>query len=128
MSKPLPKDWESLVISEYNNGASDPEVAQSLQISMPRFRDLYASDPHFQRTVDTGRGYAQAWWLREGRVNLKDKSFNYSGWLGNMKHRYGWNDKSELVVDNKVPSKMSDTDITREIELLKNKLLKGDAE
>lgn len=123
MSKPLPKDWESLVISEYAAGASDQEVAKELEISMPRFRDLYASDPKFKTMVDTGRGYAQAWWLREGRVNLKDKTFNYSGWLGNMKHRYGWNDKSELVVDNKTPEKMDGDAISKEIDALKAKLL-----
>lgn len=88
--------WDRTVLQEYANGASDEEVALALKITMKRFNDLYATDNAFMEVVDTGRGWAKAYWLKVGRENLNDKTFNGQLWYNNMKNRWGWADKSEV--------------------------------
>lgn len=89
-------DWDRVVLEEYAKGASDEEVALALRITMRKFRDLYATDNKFMETVDQGRDWAKAVWMKIGRENLNDKSFNGPLWYNNMKNRYSWSDKSEV--------------------------------
>ena len=92
----LAQDWDRIVLQEYGKGASDEEVAYALRITMRRFKDLYSTDNVFMDAVDTGRDWAKAYWLKIGRDNLNDKTFNGPLWYNNMKNRWGWADKSEV--------------------------------
>jgi hypothetical protein len=89
-------NWQDTVLNEYAKGASDEEVALALRITMRKFNDLYATDNAFMETVDTGRGWAKAQWMKIGRDNLENKNFNGPLWYNNMKNRWGWADKSEV--------------------------------
>lgn len=113
----LPADYDVIALAEYANGASDQEVAKELRISMSKFKRLYSSDESFRAVIDDGRGHALAWWMKEGRVNLRNKQFSYVGWFQNMKNRYGWADKAEV----------SDT-ITKPIEAMSTEDLQKDIE
>lgn len=92
----LVHDWDRIVLENYARGASDEEVAYELKITMRRFNEYYATNNDFMEVVDTGRGWAKAYWLKIGRENLNDKSFNGPLWYNNMKNRWGWSDKSEI--------------------------------
>ena len=113
------EDWYAKGIEHYAIGASDQEVAKELGVSMPTFKKKYSTDADFQRMVDTGRGYSMAWWMKEGRVNLQNKQFSYTGWFQNMKNRYGWADKSEVAdTISKPVQALSTEDLNDEIEAL----------
>lgn len=113
----LPKDYDITALQQYAEGASDQEVAKELRIPMSRFKRLYSSDEHFRSVIDDGRGHALAWWMKEGRTNLKNKQFSYVGWFQNMKNRYGWADKAEI-----------NDGITKPIEAMSTEDLQSDIE
>lgn len=123
MVKGLPSNYDEIILSEYAEGSSDQEVAKALGVSMSKFKRLYSTEEHFRNTVDDGRGHALAWWMREGRINLKNKQFNYTGWFQNMKNRYGWADKAEVsdTISKPVES-MSTEDLQADIEAMLSKL------
>lgn len=119
----LPAKWVQTVAGNYAQGASDEEVAAALKISMTQFKRYYAADPSFTVAVDDGRGVAKAWWLAQGRENLHNKQFNYTGWFQNMKNRYGWADKSEVTDPSARPiEQQSDEDLQKNVEKLLAKL------
>lgn len=115
----LPKDYDITALQQYAEGASDQEVAKELRIPMSRFKRLYSSDEHFRSVIDDGRGHALAWWMKEGRTNLKNKQFSYVGWFQNMKNRYGWADKAEINDGISKPIEaMSTEDLQQDIEAM----------
>jgi|SRR3989344_3621831 len=91
--KDLPKNWKNLVLKEMEVGASKQEVKVLLRISNDLFDRLMKEETEFSETVSCGVALAEAWWLRQGRTNLKNKQFNYGGWYMNMKNRFGWRDR-----------------------------------
>lgn len=107
MSRPLedistlPEGWYNEVLTEYEQGASDEEVKALIYKWRGRFsNDLWdrwmKDEEEFSETIKTGKMLAAAWWSKNGRVNLKNKEFNYVGWYMQMKNRFGWKDKTEV--------------------------------
>lgn len=96
----LPEGWEEKIIELASQGASQKEIRYHLalearEMSHVLFNRLLNDEEEFCETIKKGLELAQGWWEKEGRVNLKDKDFNYTGWYMNMKNRFGWKDKSE---------------------------------
>ena len=65
-----------------------------------KMNELISTEKLVQEAKRKGVDFSCGWWMREGRVNLKDGKFNYTGWYMNMKNRFGWKDKTE--VDNSI--------------------------
>lgn len=117
VSAHLPTNYKVTVLEQYAAGASDQEVSKELGIPMSRFKKLYGADEDFRDVVDTGRSHALAWWMKEGRINLQNKQFNYTGWFQNMKNRYGWADKAEISDSISKPIEtLSTEDLEQDIE------------
>ena len=110
----LPEKWQEEIINLYEVGASDVEVRAYLSKNRNSFStDLWnrfiAEEEEFSKTIKKGREFSNAWWEKQGRENLKDRSFNPTLWYMNMKNRFGWRDE-----------KPKDTDLTdTEIQKLK---------
>lgn len=88
------------VVEMMAEGCSRVEVCADLGICFETFQRWQESHPDFSESVKRGLQLCQAWWEREGRTNLKDRDFSYTGWYMNMKNRFGWKDRNE--VDAKV--------------------------
>lgn len=101
----LPEHWYNHILELYEKGGSDVEVKALIYRWRGRFsNDLWdrwlKEEEEFSETIKNGKMLSEAWWMKNGRTNLRNKDFSYTGWYMNMKNRFGWTDKQEL--DNKV--------------------------
>lgn len=83
------------VIEMMKEGAAVIEVAAKLGVTRQTFQNWCHWYPDFDEAHQIGRAYSEAWWTREGRTNLHEKTFNASVWYSNMKNRFGWRDSRE---------------------------------
>lgn len=103
----LPDGWYHNVLNEYKMGASDVEIKAYIYSVRGSFsNDLWdrwlQEEPEFSETIKTGRMLSEAWWSKNGRINLDNKEFSYTGWYMNMKNRFGWRDKTDTQHSGKV--------------------------
>ena len=97
----LPKDWYISVLDLYKQGASDVEIKALIHEWRGSFsNDLWdrwlEEEEEFSETIKTGKLLSESWWHKNGRINLENKEFSYTGWYMQMKNRFGWRDKSEV--------------------------------
>jgi len=83
-------------------GQAIEEVAVELGVCLRTINNWEKKYPEFLQALKKGRDASYAWWLREGRVSLRDKDFNYTGWYMQMKNRHGWTDKREDTLKGKI--------------------------
>ena len=98
----LPEDWYKHVLELYSEGASDVEIKALIYSWLNSFSNnlwdrWMAEEPEFWETVKKGRMLSNAWWESNGRTNLQNKDFNYTGWYMNMKNRFGWKDRNDVT-------------------------------
>ncbi len=114
----FPNDWKQSIVEQYAEGASDIEVYGSyLDICHETFTRLINEDDEFSEAIKKGRRLSEAWWVKNGRTNLKDREFNYTGWYMQMKNRFGWKDKTETDITTKGESINLNA---KDMEILKN--------
>lgn len=100
--------WYNDILDLYREGAAHEEIKALIWEYRGSFsNDLWdrwlKEEPQFSETIKMGTMLSKAWWLKEGRTNLKtikdvsgvSSSFNYTGWYMQMKNRFGWKDKTE---------------------------------
>ncbi len=97
----LPEEWYQNVLDEYRQGASDEEIKAIIHEWRGTFsNDLWErwmkEEQEFSETIKMGKMLSAAWWIKNGRTNLQNKDFNYTGWYMQMKNRFGWKDKTEV--------------------------------
>lgn len=95
------------VIELMSEGASIVEVAGLLDVTRETVYDWTNpnSDRYneeFSYTIKKGLAASQIWWEKQGRKNLNNKDFNYTGWYMNMKNRFrdDWQEVSKNVNQN----------------------------
>tara|TARA_B110000285_G_scaffold95247_1_gene108651 strand:+ start:163 stop:549 length:387 start_codon:yes stop_codon:yes gene_type:complete len=91
-----------VVIDLMQEGASQQEVLAVLDISNDTFYRWKKENEEFSETIKRGIQLSQGWWERQGRVSLKDREFNYTGWYMNMKNRFKWADKQEVKQEGNI--------------------------
>ncbi len=115
--------WAKELIELYEGGASDVEVASALRLTEKEFDKRYKDDDLFQRLVQIGRLHAKAFWYKQARLGLRDRSFNTVLYIKVMQNRYGWSDKTENT-ERKPADQMSEDELKGEIDTLSSKLMK----
>lgn len=94
----FPSDWYMIILNEYAEGASDVEIKALIYNWRGTFSNSLwdrwmSEEPEFAETIKMGKIISEAWWMKNGRRNLTNKDFNYTGWYMNMKNRFGWADR-----------------------------------
>ena len=100
------------ILELMKEGASLDEVRGELDISkdtLYRWKEDYED---FSDSIKRGVRMSQAWWEKQGRISLRDRDFNYTGWYMNMKNRFKWSDKKEFNNEGSI-TVMVDTGISR---------------
>lgn len=92
------KNFKDLIQAEMSNGASLTEVKALMNLSTTQYKRFKAESQEFNLSIKKGIRFSKAWWLRNGRENLKSKDFSYTGWYMNMKNRFNWRDKNETDI------------------------------
>jgi len=96
----LPNEWYKYVLDIYKQGGSDSEVKALIYEWRGSFsNDLWdrwiLEEQEFSETIKAGKILSEAWWSKNGRENLENKDFSYTGWYMNMKNRFGWADSQK---------------------------------
>ena len=91
------------VIKLMSRGASIVEVADLLDIRRETIYDWCNEEsPRFNKTfsntIKKGLEKSQVWWEKQGRTNLDNTKFNWTGWFMNVKNRFrdDWADKKQI--------------------------------
>jgi len=97
----LPEGWYNDILEIYKNGGSDVEVKALIYEWRGSFsNDLWErwvkEEPQFSETIKVGKILSESWWQKNGRTNLHNPKFNYTGWYMQMKNRFGWSDKQDV--------------------------------
>jgi restriction endonuclease Mrr len=106
------------IVDLMREGASKTEVAALLDISRDTMNRWEKDNREFSDAIKRGSELSQAWWEKQGRIALRDKSFSYTGWYMNMKNRFGWKDRNmqeNLYADSTGKDMRVVHDIDREI-------------
>ena len=115
-------EYKDILLNLMKEGASIEEICLELDVCRKTLYNWFDEHPEFLHTKKKALEFSKGWWMREGRTNLKNKDFNYTGWYMNMKNRFGWADKTETKNETKVdvkidPSKYTDEELRHIAEL-----------
>ena len=79
----------------FDQGASIAEVCREMGVSRNTFKTWRTSvdsqKSSFRDVVTMGLEASEAWWIRQGRENIDNRSFNNNLWALNMVNRWSWN-------------------------------------
>lgn len=91
----LPEGWKATILNEAREGAALIELAVLLGIHRETLTRLTEREKEFFDTINECKQLSEAWWVKQGRKQLENKAFSYTGWFMNMKNRFNWADKQQ---------------------------------
>lgn len=104
-------EYKDKLIDLMKEGASLSEICLEFEICRQTLYNWFENYPDLLDTKKKGLEFSRGWWEKQGRKNLQNKDFNYTGWYMNMKNRFGWADKTENKNEN---TNINSKDLTAE--------------
>jgi transposase len=87
-----------IIMPLLKEGASIEEIGLELGIGYSTLYTWMEKHPELMEAIKQGREFSKGWWMKQGRISLREKEFNPTTWYMNMKNRFGWRDKHEVDV------------------------------
>ena len=107
MSKQQPNsDLWVKVRAAYEQGYADVEIMKLMGTTKEKFYELMSNDPKFREFIEMGRVLSEAWWMEQGRNNLKAKQgerFDTALYTFITKNRFGWAEKIQNSISGEAP-------------------------
>jgi len=78
------------------------EKEDTFSIVAPENKSLKNNNEEFIETLEKAKLLCEAWWEKKGRENLfhsKSDVFETACWFINMKNRFKWTDKTEVLAN-----------------------------
>lgn len=101
-----------LIVEIMKDGASIEEVAAEFGVTKVTLYEWCDKHVEFFNAKKRAEELSKAWWVKQGRTQLGNKDFSYTGWYMNMKNRFKWSDRQEQVIESK-----SEVNIKGEVKL-----------
>jgi len=111
------KEYCETIIPLMAEGMAKVEVCAKLGIDYNTFMSWQDKHPKFFLSVKKGDKLSKAWWMKQGRIALRDGTFNSTLWYMNMKNRHGWADKKEVKVAGALDLNVNEMSEERKAEL-----------
>lgn len=90
------------IIQYMRDGKSLAEFAAHINVARDTVNEWANVHPEFSAAKKHAIELSEAWWTSQGRIALREREFNHVLWYMNMKNRFGWRDKQEIEMDNKI--------------------------
>jgi hypothetical protein len=130
----LPEGWQRKILDMYELGYPNDEVIAWIlknreckrfsKNTFARWRDI---NPEFKEVITQGQILKKAWWLQQGRENVKDCKFNVPLYIRMMGNMFGW--KSEITKAEVNDNRLGAPDLSglsdEELEIYKTLMKKG---
>ena len=95
-----PEDCDT-VLEVMAKGYSFEAVAGHLKISKKTLYNWREKHPEFAEACELGLELSRIWWEQKGIDHVCNKptgfNLNTQSWIFNIKNRFGWKDKQEVV-------------------------------
>lgn len=95
------EDYGYKVVELMKEGCSIAEICLELDICKQTFYNWCEENKEFLDAKKKGQFFSEGWWMKQGRINLMNKDFSYTGWYMNMKNRFGWTDRVDQTSKGK---------------------------
>lgn len=111
----LPDGWQDIMMTMAQNGASQCEIQNTLDIDDNLWYKFIEREPTFREAFARAKRACKAWWEAQGRQNMKDRDFNNALWAFNMKNRFreDWGDKQDINLNADVVTTKKTVDISK---------------
>lgn len=97
------KEFCEKLVKHLSDGFSFESFAGLVDVCEDTIYEWCNKHPEFSEAKKRGYAKNRLWWETQGNGNLltdKNKSFNSTVWIFNMKNRHGWRDKKEVEIPN----------------------------
>ena len=105
-------EFNKVAMDLFEVGASMAEIAAACGVVRATVYLWMDQHPEFMDTIRKGKELSQAWWEKQGRINLSEKDFSPTLWFMNVKNRFHqeWRDKHEHEIKAGITINMSKED------------------